>query len=270
MNCLFFYFPIFFLYHTRQKSFKKFLSWGMVHLIPVCVLAMMQSSFSITSMFISLLGVAMIYNFYEIGYIQNDAETIKNESDPTLRLNTIELSYYEIHKTSIYGVRLILGGILSYVLMRILPHPQFFLICIFSLLLIYQIYNRIRNLCNLFLHIFLISIRFCSVQLLFFPDINWAILIGSFFIYPFANILERASFPKYKIGFMRYLIGGKSKIVSFRVKYYVIVLSIAIILAFIMPVFDVRLCVLLVYYLVIRFLFLFFVPKDGSTFIYFK
>lgn len=270
MAYLFFYFPIFYLYCSRQKSIKKFLSWCVVYLIPVCALGMIQSSVSLNNLIICLLGVILIYDFYEIGYIQNDAETIKSEVNPSLRLSERQLSYYESHKIAIYSLRLLLGCVLSYFLFKISPQPQFFLVCVFSLLLIYQIYNRIRSRWNLFLHIFLISIRFCSVQLLFWPDIDWSVLICSFFMYPFANILERASFPKYGIQMMRFLIGGKDKIVSFRIKYYVIALLAVLILAFTVDTFDIRLCYLFVYYLIVRILFGLLGPKTETMFVYFK
>lgn len=270
MKYLFFYIPIFYLYHSRQKNIKKFLSWCCVYLIPTCALAVIQSSCSLNAILFALLGVIMIYNFYEVGYIQNDTETIKKESSPSLRLTSAELIYYEKHKNLIYGLRLVIGIVLSCILMYTLSQPQVFLICVFSLLLIYQVYNRVRNRWNLFLHIFLISIRFCSLQLLFYPNINWVVLGCSFFLYPLPNILERAAFPKYHISMMRCLIAGKANIPSFRVKYYSLMLITAIILVLILPGFDMWLCVLFVYYLIIRIIFLLARPHNESQFIYFK
>lgn len=270
MKHLFFYIPLSYLYHSRQKSLKKFLSWCCVYLIPTCTLAIIQSSLSLKAVLATLLGVFTVYNFYEVGYIQNDTETIKKESSPSLRLSSTDLIYYEKHKIFIYCMRFLIGIILSYSLIYILPQPQYFLLCAFSLLLIYQIYNRIRNRGNLFLYVFLISIRFCSIQLLFYPDIDWILLACSFFVYPVPNILERASFPKYNISFMRHLINGKAKIPSFRIKYYSIMLIISIILIITMPTIDIWVGILFAYYLMIRIAFLLIIPPQESQFIYFK
>ena len=77
MSRLFFYVPFLYLYHTRQRSLRKLLSWALVYLIPACMLALMPGGFSLRTLAAVVLGAVLIYDFYETGYIQNDTETIK-------------------------------------------------------------------------------------------------------------------------------------------------------------------------------------------------
>jgi len=75
----------------------------------VCFALLQGNDFTVSAIVVSLLFTALIYTVYEIGYIANDTETIKHETNPAMRLTANELAYYERHKHLIYGFRLMLN-----------------------------------------------------------------------------------------------------------------------------------------------------------------
>ncbi|HFO5149574.1 TPA: hypothetical protein ACHJRG_004980, partial [Escherichia coli] len=97
---LFFFVPFLYFYKTRLRSIIKLISWGVIYLVPIFL-----STFSFANIdyyFISYFVVlTLTYNLYEIGYIQNDTETIKKEHNPTLRLSRDELFFYNNHRVYI-------------------------------------------------------------------------------------------------------------------------------------------------------------------------
>ena len=145
MDNLFFYLPFSYTYVSRLKSHSKLISWVIIYVIPTIYLAIfLQGTLSVPNFLLALLGIVLIYNFYETGYIQNDTETVKRELNPTMRLSENQQAYYETHKKIIYGVRLLTGVFLSFVFVRLSPLSGTlpFIVAVWSILLIYAVYNR--------------------------------------------------------------------------------------------------------------------------------
>lgn len=168
--------------------------------VPIYFAVVLQAHFSLFNLLISVLGIIIIQNFYEVGYIQNDTETIKNESFPTIRLSYDALSYYEMNKKRIYFFRFLLGLFLSFVLLFLTGFTVnfgVFVFVAFVLLPTYLIYNKIRNLGNLFLHFVLTTIKFSSIQLLFLNTFSFRCFLLSILSYPIINFLDRAATPRF-------------------------------------------------------------------------
>jgi hypothetical protein len=193
-----FYIPFLYNYHTRLKSIDKLVSWIIIYIIPVLYFSVYLQSrlVGIHDVGLALLYITLIYTLYEIGYIENDTETIKNEANPTIRLSNYLLSFYERHKYKIYTFRIIYGFILS-VLIYVLSNNRndvfIPLILAWSLLFTFFIYNKIRNIINLYLQILLVTLRYSSCQFLFFDNFNWTVFLLSIFAFPILSFIERAS-----------------------------------------------------------------------------
>jgi hypothetical protein len=130
----------------------------------------LQAGFTLKTLLCALLYFILIFTFYEIGYIENDTETVKKEKDPTLRLSAASLEYYEKHKTVIYLSHILTGCILAAGICFAHGFGNS-LIALFLaglLLLLFYFYNRIRNTANLYMQIFLVSIKYSACQFLFF------------------------------------------------------------------------------------------------------
>ena len=224
MKIFAFYIPFGYSYISRFKSLYKFVSWIVIYMIPTLYFFLCQSSFMDVGNYISYVwALLLIYTLYEVGYIQNDFETIKKESNPTVRFSKEMLEYYNTHKVRIYLFRLFLGVLFSYLLYCSFDgEVVYFLISVWSLLLIYQLYNRIRSRLNLYLHFGLVLIRYCSYFLLFVPHVNGWLLGVAIIGFPVINFLERASEQRFHIEKMKKLIPNRNKIPKFRVQYYFI------------------------------------------------
>ena len=95
---MFLYLPFVYTFHTRLLSLSSKISWFTTYVIPVLIACFY---FNLDCGF-SFLLIFSIYAAYEIGYIVNDCELIKKEENPTIRLNSKELKYYESKKILVF------------------------------------------------------------------------------------------------------------------------------------------------------------------------
>ena len=164
LNNIFFYLPMGYLLKTRLNSLAKFISWNIIYVFPLFYLAYIKLNFVITIIdFVEILGsIIVVYNFYEIGYIQNDTETIKRESNPTLRVSKDELEYYEENKWYIYIARIVINCIFVYFLFYLsdINSLLYFEFLLHLLLLLFIFYNLIRNRMSILLYFLLIILYF--------------------------------------------------------------------------------------------------------------
>lgn len=252
---IYYYIPTFFALKTR---FLKRSRWGLIvwcseYLIPV-LLAMIIQRWGDFSFMNSALAILAVYNYYEIGYIQNDCETIKKEIKPTLRLSKEDLDYYEQHKIDIYFFRIIIGVFCTSVFLYN-DLPIIYIIGLWSILPIYYLYNTIRGRINLYFIVILTTFRFCYPLLLYGGNdyFNIPLLLVIFFSYPFPTFIIQCVEGKY----------GKSEKWAlvffhnyddrflFRVKYYFII-SLVITILCVVSSLSWLLCIIPYYYLVTR------------------
>lgn len=257
----FFYFPVVYTYVTRLQRPSRLFSWMMIYVVPVSYACVgLQTDFSLRHLLTCWLGMIFVYNFYETGYIENDTETIKRESCPTLRVSLPQRDFYERHKKSIYGSRLLWGILLGGMIYmsvsdKVLALRFIGVVC--SLLPLYGIYNRIRNNGNLYMHIVLVTIRYCSCLLLFWGPGSFRVLGVAWFAFPFPNFMERASTPRFNQLWAWRLVRGRG-IAFYRAVYYMLACSAATCLYF-FSVLEGKDLVLFYYYLIYRLLIFFFI-----------
>lgn len=244
MKSSIFYLPILYTYITRLRTPLKSLSWGCIYVIPIIYLLFWQNtqwSISITNILFVLLAIVTVYNFYEIGYIQNDTETIKNEHEPTSRLLAEMLGYYDRHKELIYLQRIVQGLLLIFCLWLLkaeLTGCILFFSSMVFLLLVYQFYNHIRGHWNMVLYFILVSIRYCSPLLLFPDNLSWSLFFLALMVFPIIKTTEfRSTKPAEittNIYFRKYIIKfNKNRITGYRVMAYTVLSLIASLLCWI-------------------------------------
>ena len=106
LNCnIFFFIPFMYFFQTRLKDKNKKLSWFFIYIIPIMIMIFGGREWVGYDFFSFIIYILAIYTSYEMGYIWNDSETIKNEINPTKRLSELELCFYEEHKLIIYTFR---------------------------------------------------------------------------------------------------------------------------------------------------------------------
>lgn len=255
-SMLMFYIPFVYAIKTRflRRSKLGVLVWGTEYLIPVLLamyLANQEAFFTIQTL-LSLVGV---YNFYEIGYIQNDCETIKKEKHPTLRISPFGLACYEKYKVIIYGFRLVIGVLLSCIF--IYWNVSYVVILSFwSIIPIYMLYNGIRGRINLYFIVVLTAYRYCMPLFLFTSTYsqNWGISILVLFLsYPIIKLIEICSggkgLPQER--WTKFFMSHYDKRFSFRIKYYV-TLSIGICLFLLYLGTSIQFCIIPFYFFLLR------------------
>jgi hypothetical protein len=155
-------------------------------------------------------GLTLIYNNYEIGYIQNDCMTIRLESRPTLRVSARQLSFYENNNLMIYGWRLFVSLLISGFMERwpagsatSSPRTEVFILLAWSILPAFLLYNKIRSRWNLPMHFVLVCLRFGTP--FFLMTSSWISVSLSILLFPLLNLTERMTEPRFGLVWTRSL-----------------------------------------------------------------
>jgi hypothetical protein len=255
-----FYLPFLYLISTRLAKPGRLFSYVFLLIIlPVCFALINYPFISLRYILNLLIGLLIIHNFYEIGYIQNDTETIKFELNPTLRLSQKSLKYYYNNKFKIYFLRIMIFLMLVVLLLSTnFSVISTLLFTSISLLIpiIFIIYNFIRNKLNLILHLILNVLKFTSIQFIvldYFDEFTFAI---SILAYPLINFIDRSAHPRFSKRISN--IYNRPK---FRFLYYLFISFILSILTF---VFNTNIVFLFIFYilLIYRMLLFFLIEKQ--------
>jgi hypothetical protein len=190
--------------------------------------------------FFGCLGVMALYNIYEIGYIQNDTETVKNESNPGIRLSEENFVYYELHKTHIYFWRLLLSIILAIPFFLLLNFKSFifFESSLVMILLLYQCYNRIRNRTLMATYFILISLRYIGPLMIISEHISYQTILCVLMVNPIIKTIsfkstKPANETMHNLIFRKYIIQfNPQRLTGYRAAAYTIELMVAFILYF--------------------------------------
>lgn len=193
-----FYCPLMYFFFTRTKSRVMTLSWFLIYMMPILIFSYFNS-YTLSDIYLAILAIIHIYSFYETGYIYNDAETIKRESNPTLRLNKTQLFYYEDHKSLIYISKLLIGIVISVVLYLNEQSEvvRNYIVLSILMLIVFFIYNSVRSRFNLLLHFLLVILRFGLPFYLVSGSIT--IFLLSICLFPLLNLFERCSETRFQL-----------------------------------------------------------------------
>lgn len=217
---LFFFLPFMYAVGTRFDSPKNLLRFLLTYLIPIILLSAFADGFNILLL---LIGIIYTYNLYECGYIENDCETIKHEDNPTMRLTSIQLDYYERHKIIIYTTRIFVH-VLLFCLLFLIGVPLLWLLYGMLLTPIYLLYNRIRNKWNMIIYMIQMYLRYSVPIFLSINDISISLAVMILLIYPYPTYVQRTvkgSFGYINRFYQKYVIASYSDIHIFRRKYYI-------------------------------------------------
>jgi hypothetical protein len=219
------------------------MSLMLIYVIPILYLMLIETKDIYTIKYIIFLGcfgIIALYNIYEIGYIQNDTETIKTESNPGIRLLEENYVYYESHKRYIYCWRLFLSIVfsVSFFFLLELKSFVFFELSLIVILLLYQCYNKIRNRSLMLTYFFLISIRYISPLMMIYEHISYQTILCVLMINPVIKTISfKATKPtievKHNLFFRKYILRfNPQRLTGYRAIAYIIELMIVFILYF--------------------------------------
>lgn len=194
---LIFFIPLLYSIQTRflRRTKLGLIVWITEYLLPI-LLAILILNLESFNFLYALLSVFAVYNLYEIGYIQNDCETIKRENKPTKRLSEDALTLYEKLKILIYAVRIIFALLFSY-LLYCLNVNMLFLLTIWLIIPYFMLYNKLRGKINLYMLLLLTGWRYCYPLFIYSTILDTShilsVVVCVFFAYPVPTFIEICS-----------------------------------------------------------------------------
>lgn len=229
--------PGYYLIHSRLK--RKSEQFSFLYVFPlflgVFIYLELKIAQGIVEYFFSFLIAFLSWvSSYEIGYIENDTQTIKSESNPTLRLEPDEITYLQKSYSYLVWLKFIISVLLLGILWLInfsellsLNLPLFvFVICIARLF--FYAHNNIRSRWNILTYFSLSTIKYFSIPILFISFFNHlSFYAGLILVFPIIRTAEHASKIKYRIGFLKPIASNLDK---FRVGYYFVSILLIFIL----------------------------------------
>ena len=265
-----FYFPFYYLIHTRLKTNIDLLSWQIIFIIPQFTITYfylnIRSDIFILIFFITQLA---FHSVYEIGYIENDNLTTKNEKKPTLRLNREGSGFIKKNYSKVIYVKyltvLLLVGLLYWI--NTFAAYRLNIFSFISLLVLNRIFfflhNNIRSRLNI-LTFFVLSITkfifplvlFIEFEILLYP------MLLSVIIFPLLRSIEISTLKRHNFKSLSKIIGDIDR---FRILFYLIasLLFIALWLFSFLGIKDFSVSIfILVYFLLFR-ISTYFLIKEG-------
>ncbi len=239
----FYFIPFFYLINSRLKTKFELISWQIIFFIPVLIITYYHLDIR-SNVFIHLflLSQLIFYSIYEIGYIENDVVTVKNEKDPTIRLNKENTKYIEKNYSKIINSRYLVFLLSSILLLWIdlwieyVLNIELFLFCVLITRLIFYVHNKIRNRFTI-ITFFLLSISKFSFPLILFVNlekINYALFLA-LLVFPILRTIEIFFLRRFKFKFIGKIITDIDK---FRIIYY-LTLFILFIMAYFLSVLNI-------------------------------
>lgn len=265
-----FYIPFYYLIHTRLRTNIDLLSWQIIFIIPQFTITYfylnIRSDIFVLIFFITQLA---FHTLYEIGYIENDNLTTKNEKKPTLRLNRKGSAFIKKNYSKViyvkYLIVLLLVGLLYWI--NTFAAYRLNIFSFISLLVLNRIFfflhNNIRSRLNI-LTFFVLSITKFIFPLVLFIDFETLLypILLSVIIFPLLRSIEISTLKRHDFKFFSKIIGDIDR---FRILFYLIASLLFITLWFFsflgIKNFSVSIFIL-VYFLLFR-ISTYFLIKEG-------
>lgn len=227
--------PFYYLTYSRLKSHAEKLS--LIWIYPLFLMVFLFVFYQIEiipHLFSFLLAFVAWMSIYEIGYLENDAFTIKREMHPNLRIPQQDIIFIEKNFRKIVLIRLLifigLTGILYFLNLWSIEQILWFVSIVIFARFFFNLHNVIRSRWNIISYFFL-----CLSKYWVFPIIYLGLENGfqpywiTLFSFPVLRTIEHAVKPKYKIKWLKKTVGSLD---SFRVKYYTVVLVLSLLISF--------------------------------------
>lgn len=247
-----FYLPFVYLFKSRLKTKMNKISWFIIYIIPIYFIGLSVSTTEILNYsFIFSLALIVFNSVYELGYLENDIQTTKKETNPTYRIDkkTYDFLDYNYYKIIVFKIITIISILVFiYVLFKDEVYIMNFIIGLFIIRFFFYIHNKIRNKFNI-LTFFLLSSTKYILPLVLVLKLNelfsiWYIL----FLFPILRSIEHSTKLKYKLSYWAVTIGNHD---LFRIKYYLLVFIVSMYFYF-SDLIDYSFLVFILYFLLYR------------------
>ncbi|AKD01948.1 hypothetical protein POKO110462_19470 [Pontibacter korlensis] len=227
--------PGYYYFYSRLPRKSEQISWIIVFPALVLVGILLVSDANALHIIITYIIANFCWlNFYEIGYLENDAITIKLEKDPTLRIPQKEILFVQKNFNKLTLIRIITGaGLLT--LIYILPVSKIsflmFTMALAGARLFFFLHNKIRSRFNVLTYHLLSTTKFFAFPLLLLPNHEQlvSLLIALYLSFPLPRTVEHAVKIRYKFVSLKKIVGDLD---TFRLKYYFALIAFALVFYF--------------------------------------
>jgi len=212
-----YYLPFYYSFYTRIKEAQTKVSFLITFYLPVLVLSLESSDYSITNFYLTNILFLILFLTYEIGYIFNDIHSTRFETNPTLRLTKKQTDQFD-HTYPIHiAFRVVLISVLIFIVNSSFEEFNFIFIFMMSLLgLSYSMHNYFRGNENILTIFLLMFFKYLSIPLSLVGELSDCyFLLGFIFLLPLNRTLAFTSHKKISYYFI-----DKSRLHQFRVKYF--------------------------------------------------
>jgi len=217
--------PCYYLFHSRLKSNWEKISWFIIYLIPIYIIGLFYISSNYLTYSIIFAMATLIFNsIYEIGYIENDIRTIKNEKESTIRLNKEEYNHYEENYFFIMINKILIACVLLFLVKYIsnLFSLDIYILQFVAVLIIIRsfffLHNKIRSKANILTFFSLSLTKYSAALFLVLPFYDLLVAwVMSIILFPLVRTMEHATKQKYGLKRWINFVGDHD---LFRIKYY--------------------------------------------------
>lgn len=255
-----FYLPFYYLFYSRLKTKIDMISWAIIWIVPQFFIVYNFTDINLGILILVFLLSQTIFNtLYEIGYIENDISTTKNEKKPTLRLDTkssnyIANNYFKIIYFRYFLVTSLLG--LLFLLnnyFKLSLNIEYFIALLVVTRLFFYWHNSVRSRINLLTFSMLAVTKYLfPIILLIKEEELLFVSLVSITFFAILRIIEHSTHKRYNLFAYAKFIGNHDR---FRIFYYLFFLLFFTTLYFlnILLFSDFKLiAILLVYFLLYR------------------
>lgn len=264
-----FYIPIFYLIHSRLKTKFDLISWQIIFLIPQFAITYFYLH-TRSDIFVQLFLISqfIFHTLYEVGYIENDIVTTRNEKKPTIRLDKKSIAYLKKNYFKVIYLKYIIAiffiGLLywidSFTAYRL--NLEAFLVLLVLNRIIFFIHNSIRNRFNI-LTFYLLSVTKYIFPIILFINFKTMLfpLILMILVFPVLRTIEVCTLKKHNLKLLSKLVYNIDR---FRVFYYFFITVVFIIIWYfsILSTKDFSISIfILIYFLLFRICTKFLIEK---------
>lgn len=211
-----------------------------------------------------ILGFFAWLSIYEIGYLENDALTIRKEAKPNIRISQGDIHFIQQKYWRIIVFRLIVFLTILGILVGAGLFSQYqlkiFVLMVIAGRMFFLLHNQIRSRWNILTYFLLCVSKYWVFPMVFLgldygTEPYWVIFLA----FPLLRTLEHAMKPKYQFVKLKNWAGSLD---GFRVKYYGFWLVVAVF--FSTMLFDCRIFVYCTLYFFLFRLGIFFLIRTGK------
>jgi hypothetical protein len=244
--------PFYYLYASRLKRPAELLS--LIWIYPVFLFVFLFGFYQVglfPNSVSFIIGFFAWMSIYEIGYLENDALTIRKEKNPNIRISLDDILLVQKNFGSICIIRVFvfIFLILLTSVFGLFSQSQLFLFVLLALTarLFFFLHNQFRSRVNIITYFLLCLSKYGVFPMVFLGwnygfEPYWIILLS----FPLLRTIEHSVKTKYGLKKLQQTIGNLD---TFRVKYYGVLLLIAIIFSFLYSGHPVILCSLSYFFL---------------------